>query len=65
MGLYRCYFFNNDDYVLKVETADHPNDNTALDWCLLLWRAYPQYRAIEVWTEDRLVTRQGGERVKK
>jgi len=55
---YRCYFFDADDHVFEVDSADHPTDQHAIAWGHRLSRSHPKCTSIELWCGARLIDRQ-------
>ena len=57
MPVYRVFFRDDDNKVLRLERAEHSDDVEALVWGADLLRQYPEYQHCEVWQADRLVHR--------
>lgn len=53
--VYRCFFRDEDNKVLRLDLAELPDDATALVWGADLLRRRPHKRGCEVWEGKRLV----------
>lgn len=56
MFSYRCYFCDEADHIVNVETADHASDEEARVWANGLHREAPEY-GVEVWRGLHLIDR--------
>lgn len=58
MAEYCCFFLDDQDQVSGAESlSDHPDDGEAVDHALCLLAERPYHHGIEVWDDNRLISR--------
>ena len=55
MPVYRYFFRDGDDKVVRMERADHPDDAIAIAWAADRLREHTDHRQCEIWEGKRLV----------
>jgi hypothetical protein len=54
---YRCYFLNDENRIVGVESGECRNDQGAVDWAFLMFRDRPRFPKFEIWDQSRMVFR--------
>ena len=55
MAIYRCFFRDADNKVVRLDRSDHTDDDAAIVWGADLLRQHPHDRGCEIWEGVRLV----------
>ena len=59
MPIYRCFFRDRDRTVIRLDRAEHADDDMAKLWATALLKEQSTNRRCELWQGDRLVERIG------
>jgi hypothetical protein len=59
MPIYRCFFRDSDGKVIRLDRAEHADDDMAKLWAGALLKDQTTNRRCELWEGDRLVGRIG------
>lgn len=54
---YRVYFYDLHKHIVKAEAGPFETEAAAHIWADTLFRQFPQYPAVELWTGTRMVGR--------
>jgi hypothetical protein len=57
MSLYRVYFYDTHQHIVKTEAAPFEKEGAAHIWAGTLFQQSPLYPALELWTGIRMVER--------
>jgi hypothetical protein len=57
MAEYRCYFYDREDHILRIEVIEADEDHEAIARVDALYRARPQYAHVDIFNGNRLVAR--------